>query len=385
MTNTLRVERRQVLAYRIAAQQLDRVELRPAELAVLDLGVQDTPYGSARLALAARTSAELDDESLALVWAARGAPHLHRRAELPRIAKALWPLSDADAAKRIVSTQIREAGKLGLAAFEAAADAFSAVVAGPTATGEVVGPMAKGEVSAPMAKGEVSGAVTARVPAEVTYPCRPCQATHISGALFQQAGLAGGVELTVVGGKTMIAPVPDWAGRPEVAAGTADLIATYLRLLGPATLAEAAKHVGTSQTELRPVWPDGLTEMTVDGRRTWLPTDRIDALRNAPPPRLVRLLPAGDPYLSARDRDLLVPDKTRQSEVWRVLGNPGALLVDNEIVGVWRAKLAGRSRLEVTVTPFEPLPNRVRSAIDDEARVLAQARGAADVRVSLAE
>ncbi|GAB2935624.1 crosslink repair DNA glycosylase YcaQ family protein [Micromonospora polyrhachis] len=368
MTGTLRVDRQQMLAYRIAAQQLDRVDQRPAELAVLDLGVQDTPYGSARLALAARTSAELDDESLALVWAARGAPHLHRRAELPRIAEALWPLSDADAAKRIVSTQIRDAGKLGLVAFEAAADAFSAAVA-----------------AEPMAKGEVSSAVTARVPAEVTYPCRSCQSTHISGALFQQAGLAGGAQLTVVGGKTMIAPVSDWAGRPRAATGTADLIATYLRLLGPATLAEAARHVGTSQAELRPVWPEGLTEVTVDGRRTWLPTDRIDALRSAPPPRLVRLLPAGDPYLSARDRDVLVPDKTRQSEVWRVLGNPGALLVDGEIMGVWRAKLAGRGRLDVTVAPFEPLSDRVRSAVDDEARVLAQARGATDVRVSQVE
>ncbi|MER6593114.1 winged helix DNA-binding domain-containing protein, partial [Micromonospora purpureochromogenes] len=75
------VDRDRVLAHRAAAQQLDRPGLRPADLAVLDLGVQDTPYGSARLALAARGAAGLDDDRLELVWAARGAPHLHRRAE----------------------------------------------------------------------------------------------------------------------------------------------------------------------------------------------------------------------------------------------------------------------------------------------------------------
>ena len=359
------VDRSQVLAYRVAAHQLDRVEQAPVDLAVLDLGVPDTPYGSARLALAARTSASLDDDSLALVWAARGAPHLHRRDDLPRLAAALWPLSDADATKRFVSTQVRDAAKLGTGAFAATAEAFAAVVTGP------------------LPKGEVSGAVSARVPAEVTYPCRTCRSTHISGSLFQQAGLAGGVELSVVGGKTVIGPVDGWPGRPEAASGTDSLIRTYLRLLGPATPAEAARYVGTNQAELRRVWPEGLAEVRLDGRAVWLPADQVDALQAAAPPRLVRLLPPSDPYLQARDRDLLVPDRTRQAQVWRVLGNPGALLVDGEILGVWRAKMAGRSRLEITVTPFEPLNARIRSAVPDEAQLVATARGATDVRVDV--
>jgi hypothetical protein len=359
------VDRAQVLAYRIAAQQLDRVDRRPAELAVLDLGVQDTPYGSARLALAARTSAPLDDDALALVWSTRGAPHLHRRTELSHLATALWPLSDADAGKRIASTQVKGAAGLGLRAFDAAAHAFRSVVRGP------------------MAKGEVSTAVSALVPAEATYPCRTCRATHISGALFQQAGLAGGVQLEVAGGKTVLRPIHRWPV-PTAAKGTSALVTSYLRLLGPATPADAARFVGTSQAELRKVWPDDLAEVRVDGRTGWLPADDLAALDGVPRPRLVRLLPPSDPYLQARDRDLLVPDKTRQSEVWRMLGNPGALLVDGEIAGVWRAKMARKSRLEITATPFESLPARIRSAIDDEAHVLAAARGATDARVEVA-
>ncbi|MFK3983667.1 DNA glycosylase AlkZ-like family protein [Micromonospora sp. NPDC050397] len=100
---TVEVDRDRVLAYRVYATQLARTDLPPGELAVLDLGVQDTPYGSARLALANRTTAALDDDSLALVWAARGAPHLHRRGDLPALTAALWPLGDADAGRRIAS------------------------------------------------------------------------------------------------------------------------------------------------------------------------------------------------------------------------------------------------------------------------------------------
>ena len=135
--STPAVDREQVLAYRVAAQQLDRPGVRrAADLAVLALGVQDTPYGSARLALAARGAADPDDDRLELVWSMRGAPHLHRRAELPTLAAALWPLSDADAARRIRG-QIRAGARLGLAAFRATAEAFQAVVTTERERGEV--------------------------------------------------------------------------------------------------------------------------------------------------------------------------------------------------------------------------------------------------------
>ncbi len=78
-----------------------------------------------------------------------------------------------------------------------------------------------------------------------------------------------------------------------------------------------------------------------------------------------------------------MPGKERQAAVWRVIGNPGGLLVDGEIAGTWRAKLVSKKRLDVTVTPFEPLPARVRAAIDAEAARMAEVRGAADVQVKI--
>jgi hypothetical protein len=181
-------------------------------------------------------------------------------------------------------------------------------------------------------------------------------------------------------GDTWLAPVPGSPGVPAAAAGTADLIAAYLRVLGPATPTEAAKFLDTSTTAARPAWPGGLVEVSVDGRRTWLPADRVDALRTAPRPDLVRLVPPSDPYLQARDRDLLVPDRARQKEVWRILGNPGALLVDGEVAGTWRPKKSG-ARLELTIVPFERVPARVRTAVAAEAERVAQVRGAKDLRV----
>src|SRR5262245_50312181 len=132
------VTRAQVMAYRIATTGLARTTAeRPSALPVLDLGVQDTPYGSAPLALAARATGPLDDESLVLAWAARGAPHLHRRGDVPAVARALWPLSDADATARIMNPRIAEGARLGVAAFTAAATALREVVTEPMPKGEV--------------------------------------------------------------------------------------------------------------------------------------------------------------------------------------------------------------------------------------------------------
>src|SRR3954462_2539466 len=80
------VDRAQVMAYRVGALGLaSRSTQRPGDLAVLDLGVQDYTPDSVRVALAARTDAPLDDDRLLMVWAARGAPHLHRRRDLPAL------------------------------------------------------------------------------------------------------------------------------------------------------------------------------------------------------------------------------------------------------------------------------------------------------------
>ena len=355
----MKVDRTRVLAYRVTAQGLDR----SGGDALLDIGVQDTPYGSAALALAARGIAP---DAATLTWAARGAPHLHRTRDLTALAAALWPLDDADARARIPYTPIKEGAKLGLRAFTVTAEALRATVTGV------------------MPKGEMSTAVSALVPGTLTYDCAPCGSRHISGGLLQQAGAAAGVRVEVRGAKTFLAPIDGWPGVPRQAEGTRDLVLAYLRLLGPAAPADVAKYLGAGRAAVERVWPEDLTEVEVGGRSLWLPADRAEALRSAPPPRLVRLLPPSDAYLLPRDRDLLVPDRARQGEIWRTPGSPGALLVDGEIEGVWRARKKGRTRLEITVTAFGTLSAEVRAAAEDEARRVAEARGIAEAVLKFA-
>jgi hypothetical protein len=242
-------------------------------------------------------------------------------------------------------------------------------------------------VREPMPKGEVSRAVSDRVPDALTYDCGPCGARHTSGALFQLVGLPAGMRLQRDGRALLLAPIADWPvpvpPEPDPASA-AGLVTTYLRLLGPATPADAAAFLGTKVTPLRPVWPPDLVEVDVEGHPAWLPTDSFDALRTAPPPPGVRLLPPSDPLLQARDRALTVPDRARQKPLWPAIAAPGAVLVRGEIGGVWRAKAPGK-RLAVTVTLFEPLDPGLADDLDAEARLVAAARGATDIRVVVAD
>lgn len=359
------VTREQVMAYRVAALGLaGRVSDRPGDLPLLDLGVQESTPGSVQVALAARTSGDLADDRLVTVWAARGAPHLHRRTDLRWLAGALWPVSDADATARIRSGQIPEGMKLGVAAFTATAEAMRTVV------------------TTSMPRGVVSARVSELVPRALTYDCGPCGARHIAGNVWQHAGLPGGVQVESRGKDATLGPIPDWPGVPTRNDGIADLIRLYLTMLGPATPVEVAKYLGSSGAEIRKRWPDDLAEVRVDGRRAWLPSGSVPELTSARVVPGVRLLPAMDPLLQARDRDVLVPDRDRQKEVWKILGNPGAVLVDGEISGVWRAKTAGRRRIDLTVTPFGELTARVRRAVEAEAEQVARARGAEDASVA---
>ncbi|BCY05439.1 DNA glycosylase AlkZ-like family protein [Actinoplanes sp. L3-i22] len=353
----INVDRTQVMAFRLAALGLaERGDARPADLPVLDLGVQEYTPGSTSVALAARTSADLEDDRLVTVWAARGAPQLHRLGDVAALSERLWPVSDADASARIKSGAIPQAARLGVAALRATAEAFREVV------------------REPMPRGAASTGVSALVPRELTFDCKACRARHISGTVWQQAGLAGGVRVLSRGRDAMLGPL-DTGPIPAANRGIAELIATYLRFLGPAGPAEVAKYLLSTTAEIRAVWPAELVELRVDGRKAWLPADRVGALESAATPTRARLLPAMDPLLQGRDRDVLVPERERHKEVWRVLGNPGVVLLDGEIAGVWRPRLSGKKRVDLTVTAFGPLTAARRERIEAEAAQVARARG----------
>ncbi|SHN85652.1 Winged helix DNA-binding domain-containing protein [Geodermatophilus obscurus] len=346
--------RRQVLSFRVHAQQLDREAGTLDDTAVLDLGVQDTGPDGGRWALALRGVSAPADGELATVWTVRGAPHLYRRADLPGVAAATAPFSDADAGKRIFD----------------AAKPLQAAGIGNLEGLDVVAATMRELVTAPMVKGEVSGRLTELLPEPHLRFCRPCGATHVHEMPFRLAALRAGLELEPGTSPPVLRPVPGLVPA-ETVPPHLDVVRGYLRLLGPATPKLVAGYLDAPVKDVQARWPDDAVEVTVDGERRWLLAEDADRVDDVPPATGVLLLGPFDLFLQARDRPLLVDDPVRAKALWPVLGRPGAVLADGEVAGTWRPRKAG-STLTVTVELWQPVP---REAVTAAAERLAAFRG----------
>ncbi len=324
---------------------------------VLDIGVQDTGPDGAMGALAIRgvDVTTLSGSELAKVWSVRGAPHLYRREELPEIAAAVEPFSDADAGKRIydASKPLKAAGIGNLAALDAIAAAMRSVV------------------TEPLVKGEVSTQVTALMEPPFLRFCRPCNATHLYEMPFRLAALRAGLELELDTSPPVLRPMAGFERAVEVPPRY-DVIRAYLRLLGPATPKHVADYLDAAVKDVKARWPQDCVEVTVDGELRWLLRDDEDALATSPV-KTTRLLGPFDLFLQARDRPLLVADPARAKALWPVLGRPGAVLLDGEIAGMWRPRKSGKTFI-VHVDLWAKTSKSARDAIRDNAEQLAAYR-----------
>ncbi len=347
--------RRDVLGFRLRAQQLDRESGSLADTAVLDIGVQDTGTDGARWALALRGVDGPAEEELATVWTIRGAPHVYRRTDLPGVAAATAPFSDADAGKRIfdAAKPLRAAGIGNLEALDVVAGALRSIV------------------TTPMVKGEMSTRLTAVLDQPYLRFCVPCDATHAYEQPFRLSALRAGLELQPGTSPPVLRPIPGFAPADEVPERL-DVVRAYLRLLGPATPNLVAGYLDAPVRDVRARWPDDAVEVDVDGERRWLLAESLGLLGE--PPRGTRLLAPFDLHLQARDRSLLVEDGARARDLWRTLGRPGGVLVDGEVVGIWRARRAG-SALAIEVTAWNGAGPVTRRAVEEQAERLAAFRG----------
>jgi hypothetical protein len=353
------LSRADVLAHRVRAQQLDRVTSGTVpDTNVLDLGVQDTGPDGARWALAIR-GVDVDSvapEELVLLWTLRGAPHAYRRADLPQVAAAVAPFSEADAGKRIfdASKPLTAAGIGNLEALDRVAAVMRSVV------------------HEPMIKGELSARVTALVDEPYLRWCRPCQATHLYEMPFRLAAVRAGLELEPGTSPPVLRPIAGLRVAPEVQPRF-DVLRGYLHLLGPATPKQVATFLDSPVAEVRSRWPGDCVEVEVDGSRAWALAEDLDSLQ-AGPVSGTRLLGPYDLFLQARDRDVLVPDTARHKALWPVLGRPGAVLHGGEIVGTWRPRASGK-KLRLAVDLWAETA-AARAGVEAEAERLATFRGA---------
>jgi Winged helix DNA-binding domain len=366
------VKRSEALEHRIHAQQLDRPEAERAitDAAVFDFGVQDTGRDGASWALANRgvpihDAAELEaSRGVALAWTLRAAPHFYRRTDLPDVVVATSPLSDRDAAKRVIGADkpLKEAGISTLAGLTEVATQMRRVV------------------TRPMVKGDVSTQLTARLDSPYLRYCRACKATHSWEVPFRIAALYAGLELEPGTSPPVLRRIPDWSKRPpgpapDPLAGPESLqpIRNYLRFLGPATPNDVAAFLDSPVAEIKAHWPKDAVEVSVDGRQGWI-LGEIGGIEHDR--ELLRLLGGFDLFLQGRDRDLIVPDTSRHKELWPILGRPGAVLSGSEIVGSWRPKTAGNG-FTLRLCLWGNIAKRIRGQLEDEAERLAAHRGLA--------
>jgi len=147
-----------------------------------------------------------------------------------------------------------------------------------------------------------------------------------------------------------------------------ELARRYLHIFGPSTPTSFADWAGIQPVQARSVWhalAGELASVRTPIGDAWILADDEAAFRvlsggSAP----ARLLPSGDTYflLWGPDRSLLVPDAKRRAALWTTRVWPGALLVNGEIVGIWR-----RSAAEISIEAWRRLSRAERNAAEAEA------------------
>lgn len=312
----------QVLAFRIATQGLTERTRSVLEVAA-SLVVQDSPPGAALTALNARShEPERLEEALA-------------RRELvavpnPRTAISILPAGDVAAflaALRPPDERALETVLLRAAPGDFEAARRKAVVA--------VGAALDGRT---LSRDALHEELRGRLPPELLPWCEPCQSHHARRGLLSVAALEG--RLCVAGREgrqNTFARTDQW-----IALGPADasaFVRRYLHHLGPSTPADFAAWAG-----IAPHHAKALLETVELARigRAYLLAEDVPAFERPPQPRGVRLLGPGDPLLTARDKEHLIPDRDLRKQIWRPVGSPGVVLHDGVPAGTWRARKQGR-------------------------------------------
>lgn len=387
------VSRGDVIAFRLGAHHLTK---RLGENGLLDAagrcGIQNSPPGSALLALHARVrnltqeqvaDAVAEEKSLLQTWSMRGAPFYFPAVDAPVFTTGVLPPTE-EAMCHFVPGLEPALDTLGMSLVETV-----------ELTRAEIGAVLSGRR---LAVNELGAEIAKRIARRL--PKRQRDVWEEGGPYNPDQPLGEGVVhfciriLTLqrvlclaprAGNKAPFVLVDEWLGHPipdiDPAVARAKLLRRYLRCYGPSRRGDFAAWAGIRASDTDPWWSlveDELTPVEFGGS-SWILTQDLDALRSAPAPKGVRLLPPRDPYTQVRDRETIIDRKYHQ-QVWKTVGEPGTVLADGEITGTWRPRKSGR-QLTITVKTFDSLPARDKTSLQDEAEQVAPLRGASSVAV----
>jgi Winged helix DNA-binding domain len=360
------VTSRQALAFRAVRHHLaERLGPRRVQDAAV-VGLQDTPPGTAAVALAARADAPPEAiGELVLVPSIRGAPLAVAERDLAVFTAGLEP-PDEGAARAVIGNAWKFLD--GIGAMEAL-DRVSDAVHDSLRDG-------------PLPRDHFHQALRERLPARLLWWCRGCQSHHVHPSLWRATGIRGVLAIVGREGRSAVFGLPPKAPREKDPG--AELARRFLRAYGPARPKLLAGWAGLATSHAHALWERAgkLAEVDVEGTRGWVLAKDRRALATDAEIHGVRLLPNRDPLNAARDRELLVSDPALRKRIWTAMGGPGTVLADGEVAGLWRPAKKGR-KLVVTVEPLGGLTAAAEDALAAEAERIARARGAdtAELRI----
>jgi hypothetical protein len=378
------IDRTRIVAFRLSSHHLtERLGRRSLVTAAAACGIQETPLGSAVVAFCARvdglTPATLNraltrDRTLVHLWSLRGAPCVVPARDLGVFTHGALPVDRASFSMFL--------GGWAPSIERAGLDPFDVLERMAAATRDLLDGRTR-DVN------DLRDAVLRRVRA-LSRITRPKEARHdMPEPLFRAIGLTGtacivegrGTDAVLARTDQWLPKAPPRADPPEA---QAELVRRFLHCYGPSTPQRFAEWTTRSLTDAKAAFElvaDELIEVDLNEGPAWLLASDRKALESPPTPSGVRLLPVQDPFLQQRDRATLLADERARKRLWQPVRGPGGVLVDGEIVGVWRARTSG-SRLAVTVEPFGRVPRKARGQVEEEAERLAPFRGCDTAEVS---
>lgn len=359
----------QIRYYRLAVHHLDhRYPAAHLQEAAGVCGVQNSPPGAWQTAMFARLTCTLTELQTALeqektllqAWSYRGAPVVFPTAESPRFLSAMeaYPGEEPWIYTRGITLALDYLGMDWAEAFARVEEACTYLENHTIQSKEELDRVLARQVAL-----RLSPALRQRWKAPSLYG-RPDRQT-VGGAVVSFAlrpcAFRGRV---VFGTRQGIHPTftayTRWVGRPmprDPAAGE-KMVRQFLHAYGPATRAELTEWLGCSPAQAKRLWSlveKDLVSVCKQGKRAYMQEADLAAVGNAQPPACpLVLLGPHDPYLDARDRSLLLADPIRQRKVWQTVANPGVLLRNGQVAGLWKTSVHG-GRLDATLTPFAPL------------------------------
>lgn len=134
------------------------------------------------------------------------------------------------------------------------------------------------------------------------------------------------------------------------------LIRKFLHCYGPGTPADFKNWLGCSTKQAKRIWNSIINEIEpvlVNNKKAFiLAKDKELFLSSIPLQRDLHLISSHDPILDQRNKTILLENTNLHKYVWKTQNNPGVVLKNGKIIGIWTYK-KNKQDIEITITLWD--------------------------------